>query len=284
MRNSIRPNHVANEIRMKRNIIDKSFLLVEGDDDCRFFRNFIDKNKCQLKQVEGKPNVITTVQKLNESNTEGVLAIVDADFDNLNNTNYPGNIILTDTHDIETMISKTKAFNKIIYEYADEQSIESFEKRISNKLKDIILNSASIIGFLRWISQREKLMLQFRDIEFEYFINERTLEVEIDSLILHVLANSNKSTIDKYDLHDLYTDLDKNQIDKWQIASGHDFVKIVNLGLKRVFGYRRNLLLSPQDIERILRVSYTYDELKKTYLYGKIRDWEIRNNSYKVFV
>ena len=91
MQQYIDANFLANEIRQLRSSelakSDKirAFILVEGDTDKRVYQRFINEETCHLKVALNKDNAIATITILDSSQFTGVLAIVDADFDRLEN-------------------------------------------------------------------------------------------------------------------------------------------------------------------------------------------------------
>ncbi|MBO1348157.1 MAG: DUF4435 domain-containing protein [Hormoscilla sp. GUM202] len=87
MREFLSDDRDANKIRLLRSRFSGTFLLVEGSSDKIFYQRFVDKHACELVCVSGKPSsklrVIAVLEILEKSSFQGVLAIVDADFDRL---------------------------------------------------------------------------------------------------------------------------------------------------------------------------------------------------------
>jgi len=97
---------VANWARMRGNRSrGQAVVLLEGEKDVRLFSNLLDDGHVRLLPSNGKPNAINALRVLEQDGWKGVLAIVDADFDPIEEITYPlVNLFFTDTHDIETMI------------------------------------------------------------------------------------------------------------------------------------------------------------------------------------
>jgi cellulose biosynthesis protein BcsQ len=120
------PNVVRNNIHFSRKKNkSKVFVLVEGTGDVGFYKNIIDKNNVQIipmgdekKKESAKDSVIQTIEFLNHNRVQGVVAIVDTDYDAIaGKIQEIENLIYTDDHDIETMILKTDAYEKFENEY-----------------------------------------------------------------------------------------------------------------------------------------------------------------------
>ncbi|RKZ52365.1 MAG: hypothetical protein DRR16_15040 [Candidatus Parabeggiatoa sp. nov. 3] len=103
----------ANHIRMMRIQDARTFLIMEGFTDQQFYQFLVDSEKkhCLVISADNKKNAIDAIKHLEQTQFRGVLAIVDADFDVLKQA-VPNsdNVLLTDSHDLETMIIKSQAF------------------------------------------------------------------------------------------------------------------------------------------------------------------------------
>jgi len=135
MREFITADRIANKIRQMRSQHLGAFLIVEGDTDARLYKNFLDCTKCHVENASSKDKVVAALNILEKDRFEGVLAIVDADFWILEET-IPSitNLLLTDTHDLETTILKSPALGKVLSEHGSEQKIINFGKDIRQTL------------------------------------------------------------------------------------------------------------------------------------------------------
>jgi hypothetical protein len=276
-------DRVANQIRLRRSIYQGTFLLVEGGSDKAFYERFVEKSVCEIVTVSGKPSsklrVINVLKILEESNFQGVLAIVDADFDRLTtlqNNSY--NLLYTDTHDLETMLINSPAFNKVLSEFGSEEKILKFNQDV----RLAILESSVLVGYLLWISQRDDLNLTFDGITFSKFINEENLQIDELKLIREVKNKSQAFSLKDEDLQQRMNNAKKNNHDPWQVCCGHDFVEILSLGLRKAIGSNKASDVEPVSLERNLRLAYEEIYLCKTQLYINIHNWEDNNQPFKV--
>ncbi|WP_416211827.1 DUF4435 domain-containing protein [Nostoc sp. DedQUE05] len=135
MRDFLTVDRVANQIRLRRSTYTGTFLLVEGSSDKTFYKRFVDQLVCELVETSGKPSskqrAIEILKILEQSNFQGVLAIVDADFDRLETLlNTSHNLLCTDSHDLETMLINSPAFNKVLAEFGSEEKIAQFNRDV----------------------------------------------------------------------------------------------------------------------------------------------------------
>lgn len=283
MREFLTVDRVANQIRLRRSTYSGTFLLVEGGSDKIFYERFVDKLACELVITAGKPSsklrAIAIWQILEQSNFPGVLAIVDADFDRLETAlNNSPNLLLTDSHDLETMLIKSPALNKVIAEFGSEQKITQFAKDI----RAVLLKSGILLGYLRWISQCDQLNLTFEGIVFSKFVNEQTLTIEEIDLIKEVKNKSQAFTLKNEDLQQRLINRKNNNHDPWQVCCGHDLVEILSFALRKTIGSNKPSDVEADSLERSLRLAYEEAYFRETHLYLDIRKWESNNQPFKV--
>lgn len=282
MKNFLTAYDLANNIRMTRSLHKGAFLLVEGSSDMRVYERFVDKDHCMVMPGFGRSKVIQTLEILENDNFKGILAIVDSDFSELDGIKPTSpNLFFTDTHDLETMIIKSKALYKVLDEYASTKEL----KKIDKPIEEVIVESGLPIGYFRWLCTPKKfnLVLKFKYLPFDNFLDRKTLEVDIEKLIKEVKINSENFPFDERLIkREIKTLISNNNYDPWKVCSGHDLVEILTIGLKYTFGNKRAKELTPEIVSGILRISYEYEHFQETLLYISITNWEKDNLNFKV--
>ena len=108
--------------------------------------------------------VIAVINNLEQTHYQKALGIVDADFRKLDNeTLASNNILLTDVHDLETMIVQSPAFEQVIQSYYVRKKYETFIANKSDDLRNILLHLAKPMGYLKWVNKIQSYGLLFRD-------------------------------------------------------------------------------------------------------------------------
>ena len=264
------------EIKMTRTNHKGTILLVEGKDDLRFWRTW-QHSDCDLIDGEGKPNVVGSIERLDSENFKGVLGIVDADYDHLMGENLSSkNLVATDAHDIECLLCRSPALDKVLSEFGDSSRIQQFNEEEDTDVREGLLKRALEIGRLRWAVRRCQLDINTKEISVQRFVNENTWIVDIEGLIC-VVANCNPSDADV--LKRSITELPC--ADPWYVVRGHDVVELLRIGLRRVLGNRPNNAGRKQ-ISGILRAGISREDLEHTMLWANIRIWEKENPPYYV--
>ncbi|KYC38590.1 hypothetical protein WA1_36005 [Scytonema hofmannii PCC 7110] len=254
-----------------------------GGSDKTFYERFVDKVVCQLVSVSGKPSsklrVIAVLGILEKSTFQGILAIIDADFERLETLTYSSpNLLRTDTHDLETMLINSQALNKVVAEFGSEEKIAQF----SRDVRLALLETGMSVGYLRWLSQRNGMNLTFEGIRFSKFIDEQTLQIDELKLIREVKNKSQAFSLKDEDLQQQLMSQKNNSYDPWQICCGHDLVQLLSLGLRKAIGSNKVADVEPNSLERNLRLAYEEVYFWKTHLYVHIRTWESKNQPFRV--
>lgn len=278
MREYLTVDRIANTIRQQKISFTGSFLLVEGDSDKKVYQNFVNESNCRFQICKGKPSskqrVIQVLDILNKDNIEGIIGIVDADFDHLEKTQYShNNLFLTDDHDLEMMLIKSPALDKLLNEFASEDKLNNLELNI----REVLLNLSYELGYLRWISKCDKLNLTFNDLDYKKFLDRKKFTIDCDKLIQTVI---NKSQAHSLLTQDLLTKLNNKKcatFDKYQICCGHDIIAILSNLLQKTIGSKNTNEVSKDDLERSLRLAYEASYFKNTHLYSLIFKWQQNN-------
>ncbi len=270
MRELLTVDRVANQLRLRRSTFSGAFLLVEGSSDKVFYERFVDKTVCEFVIMIGKSRAIAVLGILEKSSFQRVLAIVDADFDRLELSQYNSpNLLRTDTHDLETMLIDSPALDKVIVEFGSEDKIAKF-----GNVRAALIEAGVSIGYLRWISLSNELNLTFNGIKFSKFINEQTLQIDESELIKEVKNKSQNFSLDNRDIQQWVANKKSDNHDPLQICCGHDLVEILSLGLRKAIG---TMKVEVDSLERSLRLAYEEVYFQQTQLYADIHQWGIDN-------
>jgi len=266
----------VNTARMMRTQDTGTILIVEGSTDARVYGRLVSETECRLIPATGKDKAIRALELLEDGGVDGVLTIVDADFRRLDGIE-PGssNLLLTDSHDLETMILCSDALDNVLSEFGSAKKITELGKPI----RDILLESGLSVGYLRWLSSplKDNLSLKFKELSFDKFVDEQTLHVSIDNLIRELKINSGNSTLDENVTKLKTIALGGEGHDPWQVCSGHDLVQILSIGLRNIFGNPRGKSVTMEVVDGILRVAYDHSHFCLTRLHNSIKDWEKAN-------
>ena len=285
---------VAGVIRMERNnprFRDATVLIVEGPNDSKLFKTLINRKHCFVESAGNKENAIKALELLKKDGYRGILAIVDADLDTLQNTTIDNpDLFYTDTHDLETMIIQSEAFDHFLQNRCDLEKTSDFfaginEDEVAGYLRKWLIDLAKPLGYIRWFSIRNFHKLKFSDLtleDFKTFVNIASSQIDIKRALQIIIRYTGTTPFTKKELLNESTKLGARNPDIWQLLHGHDLTKILILGLQRKFGWGTQHL-NERDIETELRLCYQMGYFIKTQLYKKICNWTALNPPYSVF-
>jgi len=280
MREQITPDRIANSIRLLRSDHEGVFLIVEGHSDKLIYERLVNKQEVRITIASGKNNAIKALSILEKENFCRVVAVIDADFSRIEQQ-IPdsNNLFLTDEHDLEMMLIKSAAFDKLLKERGSEEKIAAFSKDI----RETLLKLGQEIGKLRLLSLRNKLDLKFEGLKFGKFIDKENLSIDIDKLIISIKNHSQKLSLDEQQIkQDLSVISDENH-DPWQLCCGHDFISILAIALWKVLGTRNANDVKKEDLERELRLAYELSYFYQTQIYQLMVNWQSNNHPYQIF-
>lgn len=284
MREFISPDSIAVTVRMLRSTFHGTFLLVEGDVDARFMRRFVDQTVCHVQSCLNRSNVIRIAAML-DKDFLGHLGMIDRDHsDMLNEEISSQNIVMMSENDLELMLFQSDALERFIAEYASADKVNGLENEKRRSLRDIILDSAGIIGSLRYLSKLNGWNLQFQGMTYRFSARHQ-IDIDIDRQLEHLRGRSTPTTMPTHDdvkqsirqVRERYPALPR-------LACGHDVCEVVARGIHSVFG-RAHVALGRGGaaVEEVLRAAFTEGNMRHSSLFAQIRVWETERAPLRVF-
>ena len=272
------PGILATEITMNRMSHDGAFLVVEGNDDVRFWTPTSRRHAdCELVDGEGKQNVIGGIQKLDAAIFPGVLGIVDSDYDPLNGMGIGSdNLLLTDAHDLECLLCRSSALDMVLAEHGSRPKIKRFEDETGTDVRTGLLERALVFGRLRWAITRCHPVVELQGLKIPRFVNEKTWAVSSGEAICNTLLDSYEDALALMRRID-----DLPETDPWYVVHGHDMIEILRIGLRRTLGEIQSSV-GVKQIGEILRAAMSREDLQATRLWTDVRTWEAANYPYMV--
>lgn len=274
----------AHQVAASQGSFKGCHVYVESGSDCRFWKTFLNMDNVKLRACNGWPNVIASV---NNGNSENVvcIGIIDRDFRDYvsNYGEVPCNVFVSDEHDVEMMIIKAEGIERVINNYDAANHIQNYEANEGASVLEVVLGITNRIGILKIVDRRDGLNLKLKKegkgTEFElpsyekfldknghYTTNKKMIEYLMD------WSKSNKSQPSKSldEILSLYEAEDNANYDTYKLSCGHDVTyMIAYLIWKHISGERTN----KDELEKLLRASYTIDNFRNTDIYAALNQW-----------
>lgn len=264
----------------------KAFVVVEGVTDYRVYGKLFDLENCEIVIGESKENVVEAIKICETQKLEGIIGIVDADFWRLTGVSFewPKTLFMTDDHDLECMMLRSKAYEHVLLEYGDVNKIARFEGKKHQTIKEGMLRNVSLIGYLRKISLEQHLDLRFNQLDFLEFTDLSTLDIKEEVLIKYILFHSRKQSDYKEVQVKKWLEVAMQEAeDGWQICCGHDLMEFITLGFIHLYGNYNAKKLFAGQLEGSFRLAYHEKMFQGTELYQRLLEWEKANIGYHLF-
>ena len=183
---------------------------------------------------------------------QAIVCIIDSDFSKFRPLIEDSDIIRTDSHDLETMLIESPAFDKVLAEYGSEAKIANLLAQ-GRDPRQIVRAAAHPLGILRHYSRVSRLNLVFEGFGLSH-VERRTLEIDIDEMIGHSLRRSRKPPEHHQGARTyIAMGIGRNH-DHWHMCCGHDLAEIFGLALQSLLGTQNATVVRADQIERALRL------------------------------
>lgn len=271
---------LATRVMMLRQTTSKSVLLVEGLTDNRFYQKFIQQEKCEIQICGNKTLVLDTIAILDARAVNGVLGLVDLDYDELLGQSVGSrNLIRTHVHDLEVMLVESPALEAVLTEYADPQKLDAFQQRSRRTLRDTVFDAAFSIGLVRYYCQINSIPGDFKGTNLTDCIDD-DLNVDVTCVVKAIFTSDPFRW--KPVINYINRKADELYNRRFHVCQGHDVVFILLKGLSILGGFNSRRL-NEGALQGALRLATSLSWFVHTELYSQVKQWECKNPSFKVF-
>ena len=258
-------------------------IVVEGEDDEKALKKFFNvqaveftcATNCSI--VKDAMLIVSTDKQLKDC----VIGIKDADFDHIKKIKHNiANLMVTDTHDMETLMLTPKVCECICWETIKEEYPNlSFDA----------MTSLKNLSYLRYYN--DKIILNGKGSDKDGITFKKTKicklipnnqPVNVEDVLKHVKLAGNSEKTSFPDLKKMNQFIQQNPIDDDELflfTNGHDLVTVI-----------RNILHSKARkakeygeiaIAALIRANFGKEEFEKTNLYKSIDNWN--NNRFNLW-
>lgn len=278
------PNIVA-DIRLTIQHPDHKevIIVVEGEDDEKALKQFFNIQVVEFFLAENCLKVKNSMRIVSkdEQLKDCVIGIKDADFDHINQIKHNiANLMVTDTHDMETLMLTPKVCERICWETIKEEYPNlSFDA----------MTSLKNLSYLRYYN--DKIILNGEDSNKDGITFKKTKicklipnnqPVNVEDVLKHVKLAGNSKKASFPDLDTMNQFIQENPIDNGDLilfTNGHDLVSaicnILHSKAKKAKDYGKIAIAA------LIRAYFGKEEFEKTNLYKNIDNWN--NNRFNLW-
>lgn len=275
--------YVAAQIRLVRQVRRGTILLLEGHTDAKLLGRFTNPDTCEIEIGFGKANVIEAIDLLEDEGFQGIVGVVDADFDRLTNVTHSlDNLCVTDVHDLDLMIFLSPSLDRYVAEHGNQERIKKDFLGDLSAIRSKIIDCCLPLSHCRLASSRRKLMLRFNGLKHDELVSQHTLTMD-QIMLIKTVTDRSSSTCSPATLLTFMNREAAEQHDPHQLVNGHDTAAILGIALRKLIGDRRDVHTWASEIEAGLRLAFDWEAMVSTGLYQCLRAWEGRNPPYRIF-
>jgi hypothetical protein len=266
---------VVAEFVMTRTTFDGSLLVLEGDSDSKFWVPRIDRQHCQVVIAGGKPTVEGAVIRANEIPLAGILGIVDDDYDSpCAIAPVSQNVLRTDSRDVETMLLKSSALDKLIAEICDEAKVAAFRAAEGTSVRDALVARSLPFGKLRWLDRLKGWKFDFEKLSPFRFADTANWSIDEGAVLATVAADVGLTVAE------LSAALAQLSVtDPYTVLHGKDTTAVLAIGLRSRLANQQH---PAERVCQMLRLAYDDTLANATDLFGRVRAWETNNAPFRV--
>lgn len=242
-------------------------LLVEGPTDIKFWRERCDNHSCNVVPCGSKATVIGSVTRLETDGIAPVMGIVDDDRDrHFGIAITSPNVCVTDVHDLEALLLRSDALERVVREFCDTDKIANFEKTNGVSVRAALESRAMEFAKLRYVSRKSSYEIGFKCFSPWKYLDENWL---LDGPRLHDdFAASASVTLTK-----MRSELEcVPALPAWTLIQGHDAMNILRCGMTRVLGAKA---INKHTLFPALSMAFTSSMFETTALHAGLRSWEV---------
>ena len=269
----------------------KMHLIVEGDDDRKFFRSSLKGiDKVNLICVWGADNVMHVIREIDKlrptARISPTLGVVDRDYRvPLRSLLQSPNLIASDARDLECMMFGSPSFGAVLSEFGSEKKVAALGG--PGLIAATAIASASTVGRIRYHVYQLRCGTTFQQLELSRIVDRKTLKIDPDELIKHLNA---RQGVSGHPLPATATDQAKDACAKARcdkglpyfqhellLCRGHDLMELLAIGFRSLFGSRSATESSRENVESLFRLNYTA-HFRTTQMAKSIEAWLASNS------
>ena len=281
---SLEPTDLASLLAMIRTGFPGAILVVEGPTDARFFAPLVAKPECQVVPGLGREYVLQAMAII-EGGVEGVVSVVDADFDRLMGTSHASqHVLVSDCHDLELMVLASDAvFERVLATWCDgDKLVGLFHDENPSMVRNQLLVRSAPVAALRFHSMAEGKDLDFKALRLERQLDGQ-LAIEAERLVRTVLQQSGVSLAETRATLEAVEAVLADDHDLMELCNGHDVCAVLAYGIRGIVGpYSGAASPTVENLEAAIRGSMAMEEFRHTDLYNALLAWQQANQPFVV--
>ena len=260
-------------LSMLRSSDSRLFLIVEGTSDVSAISRQVNDIDCSLICGYSKPVVVDTMVRLQHSDPDGCVALIDRDFDDWLGMELPPSVFTTELYDREAdLLLRCGLLTDYLAVVKDDEKERILCLQVGgSSLLGIFVCVAAVIGRVRWITMHNRLGLKLSRFPIGEILNSETDSVcwvdRLDGVVEMALKRSPGVTRTKAEIVLMCGETLVQ--DEERLCSGHDLVSAVAVSSILWARYR----LSRRELMNHISATVRCDVLEQLRWYRDLDAW-----------
>lgn len=271
---------IAREVQMERMVHSGSFLVLEGSQDVKRFRPFIDEAQCSIVCAHSVKKATLALRLLERNGLNGVVGVIDADFHRILGTLRPSpNLIYSSHHDLDLDWVSISVLERYLTEVGDEASVQAHggPEKIFHEILDVI----KPISCARLLNAKRVFKFKVSNVEAGRVVANGCDLVE--SYIDELVGSGNVDESERHWIRQKIGEEMSSSYNLLQLTNGHDFCSALGAYLRTKIGSRREPQAWGKEVALHLRLTVDRVDFFKLAVASELRNWEKSNAPYRIF-
>jgi hypothetical protein len=189
-------------------------------------------------------------------------------------------VVLTDGHDLEMMLIRSQALDRILRECPDAGCISRFSQSVG-VLRERLVQAVAALGWIRWLSQRHALSLKISGIDYFNLVDRKALTISVTAACESVRSRqggTSGAVSVPVDLEELILRQMAGNHDLWQVCCGHDVTGV----LATLLQGRGSQEYKAERLESLLRLAFESRDFEESAMRKQILTWQARNPPFRL--
>ncbi len=259
------------QLRLERQKHKGVFFLMEGPSDFKRFEKFVDRTNVSVVVCWGKPNVIDTIDMVQQNGDTDVLGFVDADFDRVAGAiEVNDDIVHSATHDFDIDVCHTEATDRYLKEMAVDQRLAA--EGGSSVVLASLMDALRPLSAMRYANERHQLGYSLKRVDLDRFFDGTTVDREamVDSVSGGRFSGQEhraalRAHVDNYASAAILAE---------QFTNGHDLIAALGIALRARLADRAWKQTCRDEVEKHLRLTFDHMDFANCGLAGRIAAWQ----------
>jgi hypothetical protein len=249
-----------------------SYVIVEGDDDCGLIDPHVNASLCETIPSGGKTAVSEAISIAQAQGMRGVAAVLDMDWvDILYPRSTTPSVFYTDAYDIDAMaFFRPQNIEGFVSNFCNKERVAAYRLQLGQKkIDDVIVEIATPIGVLRYLSEKNSWGLSLREFPIQAVIDADARCTDIGQLVTVAIGRSKGISVSAPQVEqDLRAAMAQLQ-DPSRYCSGHDLLSALAAVCRKKLGGQ----VSAKVVGAALRSAFSCSDAKSSPLFNSLERW-----------